>query len=233
VGDLYADEPWYAFVGIQSGHGTAEYHLRFLTQGPYSNRWAEIEKPFVNLEPNYEGAKSYHTGEPHTAFNVRRAAYWSLLGAPVAGITYGTNSIWAWLRGADESAEGHGDGWKGGPWSDWLESDGIRHMSLMKTIFESLPWTDLRPADHLLHGQPGFADPEAFIKAAALPDQSLIVVYKPTGDQVGMQLPHPERITQAEWIDPRTGGKTPASPEPGDPLAYRSPDNQDWLLVLR
>lgn len=233
VGDLYADEPWYSFVGVQSGHGTAEYDLRFLTQGPYSTRWSEIEKPFVNLEPNYEGAKSYQTGVPHTAYTVRRAAYWSLLAAPVAGITYGTTSIWAWLQTDGEAAEGHGDGWKGGPWSDWLESEGIEDMSLMKTIFEALPWTKLQPADYLMKHQPGFKNPEDFIKVAALPDESLIVVYKPTGDLVELQLPHPDRIARAEWIDPRNGQSLPAAPEPGDVLAYRSPDEQDWLLVLR
>lgn len=232
-GDLFRDEPWYTIVGIQSGHGTAEFDLRLLTQGPYSYRWAEIKKPFINLEPNYEGAASYQTGVPHTAFTVRRAAYWSLLAAPVAGITYGTTGIWAWLRTEDEAAEGHGDGWKGSPWSEWLESEGIENMILMKTIFESLPWTELRPADYLMDFQPGLKNPEDFIKVAALPDESLIVAYKPTGDRVKLQLPHPDRITQAAWIDPRNGQSTPATPEPGDPLAFRSPDEQDWLLVLR
>ena len=233
VGDLYRDEPWFKIVGIQSGHGTSEHDLRMLTQGPWSTRWQEIHKPFVNLEPNYEGAVSYHSGEPHTPFNVRRAAWWSLLGAPTAGITYGTNSIWAWLRGEDESAEGHGNGWKGGPWTNWLESEGIRQMTLLKAIFEELPWTDLRPADHLVDDQPGYKDAEAFIKAAALEDGSLILAYKPLGERISLQLPDPHRISAGEWIDPRNGDRQPARAEPGDRLVYRSPDDRDWLLVLR
>jgi hypothetical protein len=233
VGDLYADETWYSFVGIQSGHGSSAYDLRFLTQGPYSYRWAEIRKPFINLEPNYEGAFSYQTKQPHTPFNVRRAAYWSMLGAPLAGLTYGTNSIWAWLRGDDESAEGHGDGWKGGPWSNWLDSEGIRQMSLMKTILESLPWTELLPADHLIAHQPGFEDPEAFLKAAALSDASVVIVYAPTGGSVSLQLPHRERVSRAEWIDPRTGDRQPAGAEDGDRLTYQAPDSRDWLLLLQ
>ena len=33
---------------------------------------------------------------------MRNASYWSILATPTAGITYGANGIWPWLREGEE-----------------------------------------------------------------------------------------------------------------------------------
>ncbi|MHC5035621.1 MAG: apiosidase-like domain-containing protein, partial [Planctomycetota bacterium] len=97
VAQEFRDESWYDFIGYQSGHGDSDEDLRWLTGGPPASQWAgEPARPVVNLEPNYEAHPAYQSGKPFTDREVRRAAYWSLLVSPTAGLTFGHNSIWAW-----------------------------------------------------------------------------------------------------------------------------------------
>jgi len=230
--DLFADEPWYNVATYQSGHGSSDNDLRMLTQGPFATRWSALEMPIINIEPNYEHALSFTTKRPFAPHEVRRASYWSLLSAAPAGITYGVTSIWAWLREAGEHAEGHGESWPGNAWTTGLQSEGIDSLIVLREIFAALPWTDLRPADHLLETQPGHARAEQTVKVAQTQDESLVVVYRPADTPVSLQLPRSVPHPQAEWINPRDGSRQSAQREPGDKFVFLAPDTQDWLLVL-
>ncbi len=237
VGDIFADEPWYSFVGIQSGHGSDPVSLRFLLNGPYTTRWESIRKPFVNLEPNYEFAQSYQDRSLHyNACHIRRATWWSLLGAPPAGITYGSNPIWIWPLERYEFAEGHGR-WGSGRWTTGLETEGIDHLTVAFELLNGLPWTELLPADHLLASQPGWIEPEHACKAAATPDRSTVVVYTPLPGKIRLLGEVADESYRATWANPRNGqieacrlsldsGLCEAE-TPGDPLDH------DWLLILR
>jgi len=230
--DVFADEPWFNLALFQSGHGALAGDLRCITDGPFSKRWAQLEMPFMNVEPNYENALSYQTKVPFSPALVRRASYWSLLSAPTAGVTYGTTGIWAWLREQGEVAEGHGEVWVGGPWHQWLESEGIDSMIVLKKIFLSLPWHDLRPADFLIEIQPGYFDPAAYVKAAMTEDGSVVLIYAPCGGRLALQPTTGIRDVQAQWIDPRSGSRARASARAGDKLAFDCPDDRDWLLLI-
>lgn len=231
VGDIFAQEPWYSFVGIQSGHGSVHYDLNFLLSGPYTRRWHEIRKPFINLEPNYEMAQSYVEGIRFTDYHVRRAAYWSLFSAPTAGITYGNNNIWVWAQADGEQAEGHGESWVAGTWTDGLETPGIEHLGSMRAILDDIGWVDLEPAPHLLARQPGWADPNEFISVAQKPGGWLVIAYLPVGGEVWFDGTVPIPDMEASWIDPRTGDVAECPiPEQGK---FTAPDQNDWLLMLR
>jgi uncharacterized protein DUF4038/collagenase-like protein with putative collagen-binding domain len=234
VGDSFADEPWYSFVGIQSGHGSSPGHLGFLLNGPYAQRWQEIRKPFVNLEPNYEHAHSYHEELVYDAFHIRRASYWSLLGAPPAGVTYGHNSIWIWSDQKGEHAEGHGAIWVGDAWTDALDTPGVESLGVMRSIFSKLPWTQMLPADHLLIEQPGWADVLGTVKVSATPSRSCVAAYLPVGGRVELTKAGVPSDIAAHWVDPRTGRWTPIDDfVQADILAADAPDEQDWLLVAK
>jgi hypothetical protein len=88
----------------QSGHGDSDGAMRWLTSGPPSRDWrTEPILPFINLEPNYEGHKGYTHRKPFGAHAVRRAAYWSLLVSPPAGVSYGAPTLEWWrLRPAQD-----------------------------------------------------------------------------------------------------------------------------------
>ncbi len=222
------DERWFDFAGYQSGHGAGEVDMRWHTQGPPATEWANTPvKPVINLEPNYELAHAYGQDVEHTAANVRRAAYWSLLVSPTAGLTYGHDAIWNWNARIGPS-EGHGH------WHDaavpsyrvGLETEGIEHISILKAFFDALPWWKLRPAPDRLVDQPGLDDPAAFIAVAQTTDGTHLLAYTPKGRPVRLR---DTGAALARWFDPRGGAWRGAECSDG---AYAPPNGKDWLLVL-
>lgn len=224
----FRHEPWFGFHGYQSGHGDSPEELRWLLKGPPERPWeGEPVQPIINLEPNYEGHPAYQSGQQFTDYHVRRAAYWSLLVAPTAGVTYGNNSIWWWGR-APQVPLAHAKIGVVEPWHVGLDLPGVRQMGLLKRFFESLPWWELRPAQELLASRPGANDPTQFIALAATQDASTVVAYLPVGGEIALQsLPTGAR---GKWFDPREGTYTDAdTPRPG----FSAPNGRDWLLLLQ
>lgn len=225
VGEQFADQSWYDFVGYQSGHGAGEGDLKFLTQ-TIAERWAKVNRPVINLEPNYEGHPAYGTGKPHTPQHVRRAAYWSLLVTPPTGVTYGNNCIWTWNDKPGPS-EGHGGLGKVEPWSSGLNMPAIADMTVLRDYFESGPWPKLRPAPKLLAHQPDDKDPNLFIAAAQTDDGSWTVVYTPVKQAIEFRQ---RPAGQARWFNPRTGERRDAKASGN---TFSPPDDNDWVLELR
>ncbi len=229
VGEEHRAEPWYDFIGYQSGHGSSESDLRWLVSGPPATNWdVEPRAPVINLEPNYEGHPSYHADLRFGPHEVRRAAYWSLLVSPPAGVSYGTNPIWVWATSV-EDAENHGGLRQIGPWHTALELPGANSMGVLRTLMEGLPWWELRPAQHLLMTQPGDDRVEAFVAVAQNAQGSLTVVYSPEGAPVELAKGAVPPDARALWCDPVTGGSRQAEPEEG---RYVPPGGAEMLLVI-
>lgn len=224
------DEPWMKMVGIQSGHGLNESALSFLLEGQWAHRWPEIHKPLINLEPNYEGAAAYGTGQTISPYHVRRAAYWSMLRVPTAGVTYGNNDIWIWPPRGPQQADGHPEPWRSEGWEHGLERPGIAQMTVMRQVFERLPWQHLTPDPALVDGQPGKSDWNRYVAAASTPVGNAAVIYLPIGEPVDLSLHPPLRKLPAKWVDPRTGAEHEA--HIGDGRAVAPPSEEDWLLVV-
>lgn len=217
VAEEFAGEPWFDFLGYQSGHGDSEDDLCWLTHGPPASEWPKLDCPVVNLEPNYEMHPAYQSKSWFIDYEVRRAVYWSLLVSPTAGVTYGCNPIWVW-RETFGPAEGHRSLTQVLPWRYGLNLPGIEDMTHMRTFFDSLPWWDLRPAPDLIDSQSG--NPAQFIAAAQTKDKQFTVVYLPCGGEIELDV-----TGKAEWFDPRTGQWNPAK-------GLHAPDNRDWLLKV-
>lgn len=234
VGPEFRGQPWFDFIGYQSGHGSSEEHLRWLVQGPPATDWATAPAlPVINLEPNYEFHPSYHGGRIFGDYEVRRAAYWSLLLAPPAGVTYGNNPIWTWTLGAiPEAPEGHASLGPVAPWHTGVETPGVRSMSLLRQFFERLPWWQLEPAPELLTGQPGKEDPARFIAAAKTADGACAVIYIPQGGDVCLDTTSLVHPAVEHWFNPRTGLWTEAGPIAGTTCTLTSPEEQDWVLCI-
>lgn len=205
VGDAFGSEPWYQIATIQSGHGSADKDVAFLVDGEYAKAWQRLRMPFINLEPNYEDARSYHEEKSFTAYHVRRASYWSLLLAPPAGVTYGIGSVWMWATTEGEIAENHSDNWAGNPWDQDLYTPGAESMTILKEIFEKLPWTELRPAPELLARQPGLEDLRAWQAVAATADRSCVVVYAPKGGPIELEPESVSADLTVHSVDPASG----------------------------
>ena len=232
VAPEFRGEPWFDFIGYQSGHGDSPQHLRWLAMGPPAQDWdAEPVLPIANLEPNYETHISYHTKTRFTDREVRRAAYWSLLVSPPAGVTFGHNAIWNWGE-EPQLPEGHEGLGMVGPWHSGLDTPGIRSMTLLRTFFGSLPWTELRPAPQILADQPGTEAPHLFVSAAATEDRAVAVVYLPEGGAVALDTSGLRAPASARWWDPRKGEYHDGGPLAAGVQEWVAPDEGDWVLLI-
>jgi len=229
VGELFRDEDWYDIVSYQSGHGDCEDHLRWLVEGPPASSWeGKPALPVINMEPNYETSYGFQHKTVFTDYHVRRAAYWSLLVSPTAGVSYGHDSIWNWNSETGPSL-GHGD-WHDGavpPWREGLNTDGIRNMTLLRGIFERMDWASLTPYQSVLVGCSNDETAAAFV-AAARTASGTVVIYAPLGGTVGL-APGSAISGPLHFVDPRTGDSALVSEELGNQINF--PDDRDWLAV--
>jgi Protein of unknown function (DUF4038)/Putative collagen-binding domain of a collagenase len=224
----WEDEKWLTVLGYQSGHGDSEKTLKWMTAGPvteYGKR-KEFTRPVINLEPPYENHNGYASKKPHPELNVRRAVYWSLLSAPVAGFTYGGHGVWSWHTKPGEEPTDHKGSGVAKVWSEAIDLPAAGQMKHVRTVFDSVKWTDLRPAQELVT-QLDAKDPAKFIACAATPDRSQVVIYMPVGGKVdvGVEQDKPRPV---EWINPRTGDVLK-----GRNVNLKAPDENDWILVVK
>lgn len=228
---------WFDFFGYQSGHGDGDADLRWLLEGPPATAWGEGRAiPFVNLEFNYEGHLAYQSKRPFDDFMVRRAAYWSLLVAPTAGVTYGAHGIWPWQEEGGVPLD-HPHTGAAPPWHEAIRLPGSESMRIMRSLFDSLDWWRLRPAPDILARQPGEADPNRFVAASATEGHEQAVVYLPAGRggegavrEVELRTDLLPEGARASWFDPATGERTPPA-RPGA-VRLRSPFAHDAALVI-
>lgn len=219
------NEPWLDFHGLQSGHGR------------WVMNWQMVEHaygmkptlPVIDLESSYP---EFRHGRPPTVAtddDARRAAYWAVF-AGAAGHTYGHHSIW----------QMHAPKYPGvaSPkkyWHDALDAPSAAQMGHLRRLFESLPFTTLKPDLSLL----AFEQSMPWEMCLALRGENVALIYTPTGRTLDIQLaPLSTSELHAFWFDPRTGDSTPLGSFKGqsrqrfDPPGNESPGN-DWVLLLR
>jgi hypothetical protein len=229
--EAFRDEAWLDFLIYQSGHGDDAKTLRWIHSGPPSRHWQDPPpRPFINIEPPYEGHLGYESRRPHTDYSTRRAIYWSLLNAPTAGVTYGAHGVWSWHTAVGRPPTDHPSTGVAKTWREALSFPGSTQMRHLEAFFTSIAWWRLRPDQRLIVGQPGAADSARHIAASRSEEGDLAVVYLPTGGNVRLDGRLLKRGLNAEWFDPRTGSRSPVA---GPPTSeFVAPDSQDWVLRL-
>jgi hypothetical protein len=209
VGEAFRSERWFDVIGYQSGHGDADHDLHWLTRGPPARDWQNPPlKPVINLEANYESALGYTHQTRFDAASIRRAAYWSLLLTPTAGVSHG-----------------HWGGGRVEPWHAGLTTPGVAAMTTLRRILDTLPWWTLRPHQELLLRQPVPGDPQQYVVAAQSIDGHFAIVYTPAPHRLELRQ---DRWDAATWINPRDGSSRGAEPGP----SKMPPGPGDWLLLL-
>ncbi len=230
----YKDEHWLDFFMYQSGHGSDARKWRWnATQGPAEGWKIEPPHPVIDGEPNYEGHLSYQGRKVIDDKTVRRAAYYSLLGGPVAGVTYGAHGIWFWSRKPEVPLD-HANTGVALPWNECLEYPGAKQMRVMREIFDSMKWWELRPDRSLLAEDTvdeGFTN---YIMPARSEKGDAALIYLPANPYVKLNLTGFKKAVTANWINPATGKRTPAGKlQPKAALELKSPGPGDWLLALQ
>lgn len=226
------EESWMDVVGYQSGHGDNEAYLRWIPQGPPSWSWVlHPYRPFVNLEPPYEGYLAYHSRTPFDAAAVRRHTYWSLLSSPVAGVGYGGHGVWGWDDGTGTPFAHEYTG-KSSAWHEALHLPGSTSMRHLADLMASLPWWTLRPAPDLLAAQPGTEDARFTVVASRTDDGRIALVYVPRGSHATLR-PAATSGAHATLIAPSTGTRSPLNaPTDGANWTVPLPTGEDWLILL-
>ena len=232
VGDEFRSEPWFSFIGYQSGHGDDERTFRWLNQGPPSAEWNKKPVlPVINIEPNYEAHNGYTYRRVHTDHSVRRAAYWSLLVSPTAGVTYGGQGIWGWHTKVQAPADHIRTG-LGSPWNIAKDLPGALSMKYLHQFFRHTDWWRLVPAPEIVVEQPGKKDATKFIAAAKTQKGDLAVLYLPEGRAVKVKTDDLEKGLTARWYHPRTGGWLDAGRLEKPQHQCKPPDRNDWVLLI-
>lgn len=228
----WEDERWLTVLGYQSGHGDDAATLKWIHSGPPAEygRRETFTRPLINLEPPYEGHVAYQSRKPHTASSVRRAVYWSLLSAPVAGVTYGGHGVWSWHTQPGAEPTDHRGSGVAPVWTEALALPGAAQMGHVRKLFEALPWTKLRPDPAAVQQETGTTDPARFVAAARTPDRSTFVFYFPAGATAKIPLEVGSKNDAVRWFNPRTGEWVAGTTTAG---RFTPPDTEDWVLVVQ
>ena len=233
----FHEDPWIDF------HTWGSYHSEYNDTRSFviaRQDWAlPNPKPTLNSEPCYEELPLNYAIPNNgyfTAFDVRVAAYWSVLSG-ACGHTYGANPIWQFTDASRPESMATLS-----TWHQALSFDGARHMSHLKALLESRPAQALRPAQELILSGAGRPSQSTVV----LRGESHLLAYIPTGNQLTLSLGalSGEKI-KASWFDPRTGKSTPIGvfdnqgqrsfevPGISEELTWlRTGRGCDWVLVL-
>ena len=219
--------------GFQPGTDFTDNAVKFLVTGPLTQEWSKTpEKPLIPFLP-VENRLRPQSKRRIGAEDERRAAYWSLLMMPPAGVSYAANGIADWdTTVTQQQAKSLGSDWPA--WRKSLFLPGAKQMSTLGGFFDSIDFWKLRPRPNFVANQPGGAAPERYIAAAGSEANDLSVVYVPkdrTIDILNDALPSAPSIA---WINPRTGDRSPAVAVVGDrSCQFPTPDPGDWLLLMK
>ncbi len=222
----WEDEKWLTVLGYQSGHGDDANTVKWIHSGPVAEfgKHKEFTRPVINLEPPYENHNGYQSGKPHPAYDTRRAVYQSLLAAPLAGFTYGGHGVWSWHTKPGEEPTDHKGTGVAKVWKEALQLPGATQMGYVRKFFESVPWTELRPAQQYVTQESGKDDPTKFVSCAAT-EKGVYVFYFPAGSKATIALHVRGGMDNVKWFNPRTGEWKDGGLKP--------PDEDDWAVVIK
>lgn len=229
----YKDEDWLDVLMFQSGHGNDARKWRWnATQGGAVEWKLEPPRPVIDGEINYEGHISYQDKQIIGDAQVRRAAYYSLLAAPPAGVTYGAHGIWWWGRKPEVPLD-HPRSGTALPWHECLDYAGARQMRVLREVFDSMEWWRLRPDRSLLSEDPQDPEFRNYIVPALSESGDFALIYLPDNPVVKLNAGRFGKPVRATWIDPRTGNRQLAGKLSPAAAELRAPGPGDWLLLLR
>ncbi len=232
--DQFRDAAWLDILTYQSGHGNSDASRKWNCVGPPATRWRdEPHRPVINAEPNYEGHYSYQDRKPFTDYHVRRAAYWSLLATPTAGLTYGAHGIWSWEETPAEPLGHKGTG-EARPWREAMAFPGSAQLKYMRDLFDRLPWWQLRPADEIILDRPDDPGFLRYVKAARTDSGEWAVAYLPDNESVTVDAKVFGGPIEALWFNPKDGkySRTIKVPAAQERAVLKAPAKGDWVLIL-
>jgi hypothetical protein len=164
---------------------------------------------------------------------VRRAIYWSLLGEPTAGVTYGGHGVWGWDDGTKPPTD-HPTTGTPMPWRKALTMPGAEQMAHLADFFNSIDFGRLRPAPAAVVNQPGNQAASRFVAAAKSDRRDLLVLYVPEDRTIEVKLDLMPESPSVTWVNPRTGERSPAvAVVTATTCQFPTPAEGDWILFMK
>ncbi|MFQ4141355.1 glycoside hydrolase family 140 protein [Chlorogloeopsis sp. ULAP02] len=224
----FENDDWLDFNMFQSGHKAINLPNYEITS---ENYLLNPPKPTLDGEPRYEDHPIDWNPENgwFDEFDVRQAAYWSML-AGACGHTYGNHNIWQMWEPNQKPISAART-----PWRKALRHPGAIQMGYLRRLFESRPFTKLVPDQSLIVGDVG--EGMDHLRAACAEDGSFAFVYTPTGKPITAKLGKIKGSkVKAYWYDPRGG----VARQIAELLSMGTKEfipptrgrGNDWILVL-
>lgn len=222
IGKEYAQEEWLDIIGYQSGHDARSNTIDWITRGPVSREWTKLPpKVFINMEPCYEDiTPEIRAGE------VRNASYHSLFAAPIAGIAYGANGIWPWIRKGEEILNHRKPAYLR-TWEESISLPGSRQVGILSRFMKQHKWWEFKPAPELLMEQSG-----PYVSLVRSDDHRMIMAYVPV--KTTLKIRNSTGVNyNGSWFDPVSGEETEAELRFGRGIIETtSPGEMDLVLIL-
>ncbi|MGK7393649.1 MAG: apiosidase-like domain-containing protein [Candidatus Cyclobacteriaceae bacterium M3_2C_046] len=227
-GDIYADEPWIDLIGYQSSHNNQARVVNWINKGPMSQQWNQLPpRPLINMEPNYEEIHFKIDAE-----DVRNASYWSIFATPPAGITYGANGIWPWIR-PGETILNHRHDPGTSSWRESINFPGSLQIGYLSEFINQYEWWKLTPSQEILVEQPGDQQFNHFISVVKNDDSSLIMAYLPVLQEI--KIYNPDHLNyEGQWFDPVNNVYLEATLVNSQGIVSTTPPSaSDHVLILK
>ena len=216
------------FYLYQSGHHNDFQNAAYETaQTLYAMK---PERPVINSEPCYEqmGHSRMHYGR-FGPFEIRRAAWQSLLSGASAGITYGAHGVWNWVTAGLCTTLSLGEAFDAPqPHQTALAYPGAWNYGFIRELFELYGIGTLIPCRELVrHDSPD-------IRMAKTPEENLYLIYLPVNTRLTLAGDFMGYEVHAYDLDARrTARLTPLRKKDGDTMIPMHPFQQDAVLVLK
>jgi hypothetical protein len=230
--DYFHRACWLDFNMIQSSHGAHDHDNGLFVEHDCA---LSPTKPTVDGEPRYEHIpvgfyfRDANRYDRFDAYDVRQAAYWSLL-AGACGFTYGNNNVWQmWAPGRDPAIMACV------PWYEALDHPGATQMGYVRRLFERYSFARLVPDASLVLDGPKSGG--AKVRAARAEDGAFVLVYSPRGERFTIDKSALRaRQVREIWYDPRYGCFYHVHTTDNAGLQTYTPPTSgrgnDWVLVL-
>jgi hypothetical protein len=187
--------------------------------------------PVYLVEAHYDQENVGHPPDYGTPSTLRREEYWTMLTGGT-GQFYGNFYTWSFSPG----------------WQHYVDTWGVKQLTIWKDFFSSLPWYDLVPDEThsvVTSGVGSYGDFKTrvsqsdFCTAARTSDGAVVVIYMPTARTITVDMTNFNGPSKAEWFDPTNGTRTRlpgAFPDTGErqftPPGKNHDGDSDWVLLL-
>lgn len=185
------------FYMFQSGHNAQPENLCMTYRMPEYFMKHYPKKTLINAEPCYEQmGYSHQMYGRHHSFQIRRAAWQSLLSGASAGITYGAAGIYSWHTYGKVFGKQVGEGFDHpNPWQMAIHYSGAWDYSDIRIIFEMYHLMDLVPCQELL------VNNTEEIRVAYTGNKEKMLIYVPENTNVYLKIPESDLYRQSDIID--------------------------------